>query len=126
MISSALDLLTLFVGLYLLVAIARLALLIAQFRNAGVRAAAAEHLGQQRLLEHRAGAEEYQRRNLEIQERSAALALRSEENNARYEALQDRREVLHLREEAIADRATANLEKAEALLARIERKLDGL
>ena len=124
MIPNALDLLTVFVGLYLIVAIARLGLLIVQYRAAAKRVHASEQRGEQRLLEYRASAEEYQRRNAGLLERYEALTLRGEEADARRGALQERREALQLRSEANVEHLSAVLARLGDLLVGIERRFD--
>ena len=122
-IPNAPDMLTVFVGLYVLVSIARLGLQLLAFRRSEQRAHASIQRGEKRILEHQAAAEEYQRRNRELQERAEAQSVRNEEVHVRYEALQDRREALQLRQEANAERVSAVLAKLEDLLPAIERKV---
>jgi hypothetical protein len=69
------------------------------------------------LLEHREGAEEYQRRNRELQDRSDAIMARNEKHS-------ERCEILRQLEATNAERLSAILVRLEDLVARSEQKPD--
>jgi uncharacterized membrane protein YccC len=120
MIPNALDLLTIFVGISVIIGVIRLGILVRQLLTAEDRASALrerEERIEKRLLEHREGTEEYQRRNRELQDRSDAIMARNEKHAEHWE-------VLRQLEVTNSERLSAILVRVEGLVARTEQKPD--